>query len=65
LKKGGITFWKNREGGFMRPSKVQKKNTGDGLAHEADSLRMLPSGPDLVQIAHSTRSPVNKTFYYI
>ena len=26
--------------------------------HEADSLRMLPSGPDLVQIAHSMRSPV-------
>lgn len=25
--------------------------------HKADSLRMLPSGPDLVQIAYSTRSP--------
>lgn len=25
--------------------------------HEADSLRLLPSGPDLVQTAHSTRSP--------
>lgn len=26
--------------------------------HEAVSLRMLPFGPDLVQIAHSTRSTV-------
>jgi len=28
--------------------------------HKADSLRMLPSGPDLVQIAYSTRSPANQ-----
>lgn len=25
--------------------------------HKADSLRMLPSGPDLVQIAYSAESP--------
>lgn len=29
------------------------------LWHKADSLRMLPSGPDLVQIAYSTRSPAD------
>ncbi len=28
--------------------------------HKADSLRMLPSGSDLVQNAYSTRSPAKK-----
>lgn len=32
--------------------------------HKADSLRMLPSGPDLVRTAYSTRSPANKKGYH-
>lgn len=34
-----------------------KKNTGDDLWHEEDSLRLLPSGPDLVQISSFHKIP--------
>lgn len=46
----------------MDLSRELKKNTGDDSWHETDSLRLLPSGSDLVRIAHSTSSPVKLYF---
>jgi len=40
----------------------KRKTPERGPWHEAGSLRMLPSGPDLVQIAHSMASPVKRKF---
>ena len=61
LPKGRLKSQNLREADFEQGF---KKTPESGLRHKTDSLRLLPSGPDLVQIAYSASSPVIITILY-
>jgi len=54
--------WKeNLRAASLKLEKAFKKNTGDWFSAKTESLWLLPSGPDQVQIVYPASSPVNSS----